>query len=84
VLRARRKAALAALASSEDRRKIATQILGETAMAYRHLYPCPLDPILFHPDFIALPAAGAGMVFRLRAHAWQTRVRSLCALIGVT
>ena len=46
-------------------------------MTRRHLYPCPLDPILDHPDFIALPAAGAGMLFRLCAHAWQTQMRPL-------
>jgi hypothetical protein len=46
-------------------------------MTRNRLYPCPLDPILDHPDFVALPAAGAGMVLRLCGHAWQTAMRPL-------
>lgn len=30
-----------------------------------------------HPDFIALPCAGAGMVFRLALHVWETGCRPL-------
>jgi hypothetical protein len=43
----------------------------------RKLYPMPVQGILEHPDFIAMPAAGAGILFRLTLHYWQTGCRDL-------
>jgi len=38
----------------------------------RKLYPLPIQSVLEHEDFIAMPAAGAGMLFRLLGHYWET------------
>jgi uncharacterized protein YdaU (DUF1376 family) len=43
------------------------------------LFPLPVESILYHPDFIAMPAAGAGILFRLVLHFWQTECRPLPA-----
>jgi|SRR5580704_2955305 uncharacterized protein YdaU (DUF1376 family) len=43
----------------------------------RKLYPLPIQSVLEHPDFIALPAAGAGMLFRLLGHYWETGATSI-------
>jgi hypothetical protein len=37
----------------------------------------PIAPLYDHPDLIALPAAGAGMAYRLAAHFWVTECAGL-------
>ena len=46
-------------------------------MARRKLFPIPVEGILYHPDFVAMPATGAGIPFRLVLHFWQTECRPL-------
>jgi hypothetical protein len=46
-------------------------------MARRKLYPMPIEGIVDHPDFIAMPAAGTGILFRLSLHFWRTQCRPL-------
>ena len=46
-------------------------------MARRKLFPIPVESILYHPDFVAMPATGAGILFRLVLHFWQTECRPL-------
>jgi hypothetical protein len=41
------------------------------------LYPLPVEGLVRNADFIAMPAAGAGMVIRLALHFWQTECRPL-------
>lgn len=43
-----------------------------TAYRRRRLYTLPIEPIIDHPRYIALPAAGAGILWRLIVHFWQT------------
>jgi hypothetical protein len=37
----------------------------------------PVEGILDHPDFMAMPAAGAGILLRLLLHFWVTECRPL-------
>jgi hypothetical protein len=46
-------------------------------MARRKLFPIPVESILYHPDFVAMPATGAGILFRLVLHFWQIECRPL-------
>lgn len=46
-------------------------------MSRRNLFPMPVEPILDHPAFIAMPAAAAGIVFRLAGFHWQTECGGL-------
>lgn len=46
-------------------------------MARRRIYPMPVEALYDHPDFIAMPAAGAGIVIRLLLHFWITECRPL-------
>jgi hypothetical protein len=43
----------------------------------RRIYPMPVEGILDHPDAMALPSAGYGMLLRLVYHFWQTMCRPL-------
>ena len=43
----------------------------------RRLYPLPVEGIIDHPDVLALPAAGLGILMRLVLHFWQTECRLL-------
>lgn len=43
----------------------------------RRLYPMPVETIIDHPDFIAMPAAGRGILFSLLTHFWSTECRPL-------
>lgn len=45
----------------------------------RRLYPMPVEAILDHPEFPTLNDVGAGMLFRLASHYWQTECRPLPA-----
>jgi hypothetical protein len=38
----------------------------------RKIYPMPVQSLMESADLARLPAAGAGIVFRLCLHAWQT------------
>jgi hypothetical protein len=46
-------------------------------MTRRRLYPIPLEGLIDNPDFIAMPAAGRGILFSLVLHFWLTECRSL-------
>ena len=46
-------------------------------MPRRKLYPMPVEGLVDHPELLAMPAAGAGIVFRLALHFWQTECRPL-------
>jgi len=41
------------------------------------LYPFPVESLIDHPDAIALPAAGFGILMRLFLHFWLTRCQPL-------
>jgi hypothetical protein len=41
------------------------------------VYPMPVKGLLRHPEFIALPSAGRGMLFSLLLHFWSTELRPL-------
>lgn len=43
----------------------------------RRLYPMPVEALVDHPELLAMPVAGAGMVFRLALHFWATGCRPL-------
>lgn len=45
--------------------------------ARKPLYPLPVDALFHHPEWIALPSAGAGMLIRLCEHFWRTRCKPL-------
>ena len=46
-------------------------------MARRKLYPMPVEGLIDSPDFLAMPAAGAGIVIRLALHFWATDCRPM-------
>jgi len=46
-------------------------------MAARKLFPMPVDGLFSHPDWIALPVAGRGMLMSLCEHFWRTDCRPL-------
>jgi hypothetical protein len=39
----------------------------------------PIETLVDHPDFIAMPCAGKGMVFALASHFWMTKCQPLPA-----
>src|SRR5271166_3709856 len=41
-------------------------------MPRRQLYPMPIEGLYDHPEALALPAAGFGMLMRLCLHFWAT------------
>jgi hypothetical protein len=43
----------------------------------RQIYPMPVEGLIYNPDFIAMPAAGRGILFSLVLHFWQTECRAL-------
>jgi len=43
----------------------------------RRIYPIPFEGLIDNPDFIAMPAAGAGILFRLCLHFWLSECRPL-------
>lgn len=43
----------------------------------RALFPMPVTALIDSPTFLAMPAAGAGIVIRLALHFWQTDCRPL-------
>jgi hypothetical protein len=46
-------------------------------MPRRKLFPIPIEGAVDHPDFVAMPSAAAGSLFRIILHFWQTQCRSL-------
>lgn len=48
------------------------------AMSIRKKFaPIPVEALAFHPQALALPAAGFGMLMRICIHFWQTECRPL-------
>jgi uncharacterized protein YdaU (DUF1376 family) len=45
----------------------------------RAIFPLPLDGWTDDPRFLRMPAAGAGMTFRIIAHYWRTECEALPA-----
>ena len=43
----------------------------------RRIWPMPVEALIDSPDFLAMPAAGAGIVIRMALHFWQTDCRPL-------
>jgi hypothetical protein len=43
----------------------------------RRIYPMPVEGLVDNPDFIAMPAAGVGILFRLCLHFWLSECRPL-------
>lgn len=41
------------------------------------IFPMPVEQLIDNPDFIALPAAGRGMLFTLMLYFWQTGCRPI-------
>ncbi len=43
----------------------------------RQIYPMPVEGLISNPDFIAMPAAGRGILFSIVLHFWLTECRAL-------
>lgn len=43
----------------------------------RSLFPLPIEGIIDHPEFIALPVAGRGILFTIVLHYWATECKPL-------
>jgi len=64
--------------------RLSVRLVFRTVFAYylpvmtkRRLYPFPIESLIDHPDAIALPAAGFGILMRLSLHFWLTRCQLL-------
>lgn len=43
----------------------------------RRLYPLPVEAIFDHPEYVALPSAGRGMLWSLCEHFWKSKCAPL-------